>query len=215
MNDKEKPGWNVFKDIFSDHWEGFKREHSRYDTNYYNELVQKMLSCGNPEEMGYIEYLCQSCGRGRRLVSMSCKSTLSVRCGKVYVDNWVSQVSKMLDGECVNENKPFFELGVTSINVASTVEELEKQLQITLEVTDVFNYPTIQKFAEYIETQFQSKADKYTEEKAQQLVPLEKKIMGGNRYHQAEHDLLDLETILTKVYLGTLDIEEALELINQ
>ncbi len=96
MNDKEKPGWNVFKDIFSDHWEGFKREHSRYDTNYYNELVQKMLSCGNPEEMGYIEYLCQSCGRGRRLVSMSCKSTLCLRCGKVYVDNWVSQVSKML-----------------------------------------------------------------------------------------------------------------------
>ncbi len=41
MNDKEKPGWNVFKDIFSDHWEGFKREHSRYDTNYYNELGVK------------------------------------------------------------------------------------------------------------------------------------------------------------------------------
>ncbi|MCP5007791.1 MAG: IS91 family transposase, partial [Planctomycetes bacterium] len=29
-------------------------------------------------------------------VSMSCKSTLCLRCGKVYVDNWVSQVSKML-----------------------------------------------------------------------------------------------------------------------
>ena len=55
-----------------------------------------MLSCGNPEEMGYIEYLCQGCGCGRRLVSMSCKSALCLRCGKVYVDNWVSQVSKML-----------------------------------------------------------------------------------------------------------------------
>jgi len=71
-------------------------EHSRYDNSYYEGLVEKMLSCGNPEEMGHREYLCESCGVGRRLVSMSCKSTLCLRCGKVYVDNWVSQVSKML-----------------------------------------------------------------------------------------------------------------------
>lgn len=96
MRCQEKQGWNVFKKIFSENWEGFKKSHSRYDNEYYNELVNKMLSCGNPEEMGYIEYLCQSCGEGRRLLSMSCKSTLCLRCGKVYVDNWVSQVSKML-----------------------------------------------------------------------------------------------------------------------
>ncbi len=96
MRNQEKQGWNVFKKIFSENWEGFKEKHSRYDSEYYDELVNKMLSCGNPEEMGYIEYLCQSCGQGRRLVSMSCKSSLCLRCGKVYVDNWVSQVSKML-----------------------------------------------------------------------------------------------------------------------
>ncbi len=96
MKDKERQGWNVFKEIFSEHWDGFKREYSRYNNQYYDDIVKKMLSCGNPEEMGYIEYLCQSCGQGRRLVSMSCKSTLCLRCGKVYVDNWVSQVSKML-----------------------------------------------------------------------------------------------------------------------
>lgn len=96
MRGQEKQGWNIFKGIFSENWDGFKKEHSRYYNKYYDELVEKMLSCGNPEEMGYIEYLCQSCGEGRRLVSMSCKSTLCLRCGKVYVDNWVSQVSKML-----------------------------------------------------------------------------------------------------------------------
>lgn len=96
MQAEEKQGWNIFKEIFSENWDGFKREHFRYDNQYYDSLVEKMLSCGNPEEMGYIEYLCQSCGEGRRLVPMSCKSTLCLRCGKVYVDNWVSQVSKML-----------------------------------------------------------------------------------------------------------------------
>jgi len=29
-------------------------------------------------------------------VSMSCKSSLCLRCAKVYVDTWVSQVSKVL-----------------------------------------------------------------------------------------------------------------------
>jgi Putative transposase/Transposase zinc-binding domain len=55
-----------------------------------------MLACGNPEKMGYIEYRCLHCGMGKHLVSMSCKSSLCLRCAKVYVDNWVSQVSKML-----------------------------------------------------------------------------------------------------------------------
>ncbi len=96
MRVQEKQGWNVFKDIFLDNWDSFKLNHSRYDTKYYDRLVEKMLSCGNPEEMGYIEYLCQSCGEGRRLVPMSCKSALCLRCSKVYVDNWVSQVSRML-----------------------------------------------------------------------------------------------------------------------
>lgn len=96
MHVAERHDWNVFKQIFSDHWTGFKMKHPQYDTDRYNGLVEKMLNCGNPEMMGYVEYLCTSCGRGSRLVSMSCKSTLCLRCGKVYVDNWVSQVSKML-----------------------------------------------------------------------------------------------------------------------
>jgi len=96
MEDRERTDWNVYKQIFSEHWEGFKAMYPLYDTAYYDGLVQKMLSCGNPEEMGYIEYRCMDCGVGHRIVSMSCKSSLCLRCGKVYVDNWVSQVSKML-----------------------------------------------------------------------------------------------------------------------
>ena len=35
-------------------------------------------------------------GEGKHRVAMSCKSSLCLRCAKVYVDNWVSQVSQML-----------------------------------------------------------------------------------------------------------------------
>jgi hypothetical protein len=88
--------WSVFKQIFADHWDEFKHAHPRYQNAYYDSLVAKMLSCGNPDQMGYIEYRCESCGQGKHLVSMSCKSSLCLRCAKVYVDNWVSQVSNVL-----------------------------------------------------------------------------------------------------------------------
>jgi hypothetical protein len=88
--------WHVFKQIFVDHWEGFQQCRPRYDTPYYEGLVDKMLSCGNPDKMGYIEYRCLAGGQGKHLVSMSCKSSLCLRCAKVSVDDWVAQVGKML-----------------------------------------------------------------------------------------------------------------------
>jgi hypothetical protein len=44
--------------------------------------------------MGYLEYHGEHCGQGKHLVSMSCQSSLCLRCAKVSVDNWVAQVSK-------------------------------------------------------------------------------------------------------------------------
>ena len=88
--------WNIFKQIFADHWEPFQHAHPRYQTSYYDGLVTKMLACGNPENIGYLEYRCLHCGQGKHRVAMSCKSSLCLRCAKVYVDNWVSQVSQVL-----------------------------------------------------------------------------------------------------------------------
>src|SRR5499433_957773 len=88
--------WNVFKQIFAEHWDGFQHVYPRYHTRYYDSLVNKMLACGEPEKIGYIESRCLHCGEGTHQVAMSCKSSLCLRCAKVYVDNWVSQVSRML-----------------------------------------------------------------------------------------------------------------------
>ena len=88
--------WSVFKQIFAEHWNAFQHAHPRYQTLYSDGLVAKMLEGGNPEKIGSIEYRCHQCGQGKHLVSMSCKSSLCLRCAKVYVDNWVSQVSQVL-----------------------------------------------------------------------------------------------------------------------
>ena len=86
--------WSVFQQIFADHWEAFQHAHPRYQTPYYHGLVGKMLACGNPAKIGYREYRCLHCGQGKHVVAMSCKSSLCLRCAKVAVDNWVSQVSQ-------------------------------------------------------------------------------------------------------------------------
>ena len=88
--------WSVFQQIFAEHWDEFQRAHPRYQTSYYDGLVAKMLACGNPEKMGYVEYRCLQCGQGTHRVAMSCKSALGLRCAKVHVDNWVSEVSQVL-----------------------------------------------------------------------------------------------------------------------
>ena len=54
--------WSVFQQIFADHWDTFQRAHPRYQTAYYASLVAKMLACGNPEQIGYLEYRCLHCG---------------------------------------------------------------------------------------------------------------------------------------------------------
>mgnify|MGYP003578860373 CR=1 FL=1 len=112
MTAEALPAWNIFQQIFAEHWNGFKCVHPRYDTPYYDGLVDKMLRCGNPEKMGYIEYRCLHCGQGQHRVAMSCKSSLCLRCAKVYVDTWVSQVSTMLHE------------GVISRHIVLTVPEI-------------------------------------------------------------------------------------------
>src|SRR5437879_12260580 len=88
--------WIVFQQIFAEHWDEFQRAHPRYQTSYYDGLVAKMLACGNPDKMGYVAYRCLQCGQGTHRVAMSCQSSLCLRCAKVYLDNWVSQLSTML-----------------------------------------------------------------------------------------------------------------------
>jgi hypothetical protein len=88
--------WSVFKQICADHWEPFQRAHPRYQTASYDDLVAQRLDCGHPEKMGDIAYRCLQWGQGQHLVAMSCQSSWCLRCAKVSVDNWVSQVSRGL-----------------------------------------------------------------------------------------------------------------------
>jgi len=95
LNPNEKNDTNIFKKIIGDNWENFKKEHPSYDAPQYNEVIDKMLTCGS-ELGGYSEYRCLNCGEGIRRIAFSCKCMFCLRCVKVHVDEFVSKVSKMM-----------------------------------------------------------------------------------------------------------------------
>ncbi len=85
----------TFRQIILNHWGGFKEKYPYYNKAQYEEVVQKMLGCGK-EEGGYSEYICLKCGQDIRRVSFTCKSSFCLSCAKLYVDDFVIQVSKVL-----------------------------------------------------------------------------------------------------------------------
>ena len=95
INKEEKKDKNIFKKIFEDNWEKFKRLNPGYNKEQYNDVVEKMLKCGS-ELGGYTEYRCINCGLDFRRVAFSCKSMFCLSCCKVYTDNFVSKISEML-----------------------------------------------------------------------------------------------------------------------
>jgi hypothetical protein len=85
----------TFKQIFRDHWDAFKKRYPRFDNDYYQTVVQKMLNCGDPEKMGYARYLCTSCGHTER-IAFTCKCSFCLSCAKPYADQWVDFISRRL-----------------------------------------------------------------------------------------------------------------------
>lgn len=91
MSQKQNP----FVEVFKDFWEEFKQRKPAYATSDYDEVVRKMISCGDPN-FGYIEYGCTHCGEHRHRVGFTCKSPLCLRCGRVASENFVFKVMNRL-----------------------------------------------------------------------------------------------------------------------
>jgi hypothetical protein len=86
---------NTFKQIFYDYWDAFKHAHPRFDSPDYNDTIQKMLDCGDPDKMGFVQYRCCSCGQIRR-IAFTCKSCFCLSCAKVYTDRWADFIARRL-----------------------------------------------------------------------------------------------------------------------
>jgi hypothetical protein len=82
MNTKPKIDKEKFKKIFREHWEDFKRKYARYRDPYYDEVIKKMINCGE-EKSGYSVYVCIECGGEEKkwlLVAKAAFVCLAGRC---------------------------------------------------------------------------------------------------------------------------------------
>lgn len=83
----------IFKQIFRDHWDGFREENLEYG-DYYDGVIKKMLGCGDAAN-GFMTYRCLHCGELKK-VPFSCKSSFCLSCAKVYTEQWVEYIGRAL-----------------------------------------------------------------------------------------------------------------------
>ena len=60
MIKSQKIDKQTFKQIFEEHFEEFKKKYPRYQADYIEKTVRKMLGCAE-EENGYARYKCMDC----------------------------------------------------------------------------------------------------------------------------------------------------------
>lgn len=73
----------------------FKKAYPRYDTEYYDGVIAKMLDCGHPKKMGSGGFRCFSYGHFHTF-AMTYKSTFCLSCTKPYTDKWVNFIGRRL-----------------------------------------------------------------------------------------------------------------------
>ncbi len=86
---------DTFQQIFRDHWDAFKTRYPTFDTPDYNMAVRKMLDCGDPEKMGYVQYRCLFCGETRR-IAFTCKSCFCLSGAQPRMAQWSNFIGRRL-----------------------------------------------------------------------------------------------------------------------
>ena len=65
MESSKRIDKETFKQIFRDNWDNFRSEYPKYSGVYYDEVIKKMLYCGDVVS-GYSVYRCSNCGLGEK-----------------------------------------------------------------------------------------------------------------------------------------------------
>jgi len=78
----------TIKQIFKEYWENYL-DSLRQDVIW---TVEKMLSCRNPEKLGYHKYACPEHPDEDIIVPHSCKARFCNSYGKVLSDKWVERI---------------------------------------------------------------------------------------------------------------------------
>ena len=82
----------TIKQILKEHWDKYL---SKYKDSLREDVIrtiEKMLSCRNPDKLGYHKYACPEHPDEYIIVPHSCKTRFCNSCGKVFTDRWVEKI---------------------------------------------------------------------------------------------------------------------------
>ena len=85
----------TIKQIFEENWGSFGAKHKGLIRPVVLENVQKVMSCGDKNILGYNTYVCPECGK-KKFVAHTCKSRFCNACGKIKNDEWVEKAQTRL-----------------------------------------------------------------------------------------------------------------------
>ena len=89
--------WNItIKQILKDCFEEFAILYPELVTETVKENVEKVLSCREPDKIGFSHYQCLNHPENVVIVPHSCKSRFCNTCGKIQTDKWISDCHKIL-----------------------------------------------------------------------------------------------------------------------
>lgn len=81
-------GRYTIKQIFQDWWGVYRSAHPELP-EYILDNIRKMLSCRDPNLLGYAKAVCPSHPDQITIIPHSCKSRFCNSCGKIAVDKWL------------------------------------------------------------------------------------------------------------------------------
>lgn len=82
-------GKYTIKQIFKDHWNDFLSRHQ--PSQHVITAVNKMLSCRDPEKLGFHKYVCPNHPEQVTIIPHSCKSKFCNVCGAYQTDKWLNK----------------------------------------------------------------------------------------------------------------------------
>ena len=116
------------KQIFKDHWDNFVKTSGISIPGYVKNNVNKMLSCKDPDKLGYHKYCCPDHPKESLTIPHSCKSRFCNSCSKILTDNWLLKI---------NSNLPNISYYHITFTISNTLRELFRLYSFLL--SDLFS----------------------------------------------------------------------------
>lgn len=85
----------TIRQIFKDHWNRVLENNKAEIPDYVITTVEKMLSCRDPEKLGYVKFVCPDHPNEITIKPRSCKGKFCNACGNLQTERWINDAAAL------------------------------------------------------------------------------------------------------------------------